>query len=102
MRRLRILYVWLNNGDVIRNVSVCGKDIEQAIEVVIEEEGRKSQRLGRQLTNSRDRRFISKQTRTIVVIKRHTLVREVADDYARPARAIIVSGIDSHPSACCA
>ena len=79
MWRLCVLHARLNNTDVVRNVSVRSEDVEHSIEIVVEKETCKGQRLRRDFSDSRSGCFVGKQTRSIVVVKRDALIREVSD-----------------------
>src|SRR6185369_10951996 len=98
-RRLRVFHARLHDAYVVRNVSIRGKDVGQAIEIVVEKEAGKRQRLGRDFTDTGRGRVVREQTRTVVVVERDTLVGEVSDDDALPARAVVITRIDTHPGA---
>src|SRR5262245_17215857 len=44
--------------------------------------------------------MVDEEAIALVRIERHHLVREVADDQTRTARAVVIGGVDAHPCSC--
>ena len=85
VRRLRIGDLRLDLVDVVRDMPVRGKDIEPAVEIRVEEEARERQRQQRRLPDRGRWGFVDEQAIPLVLVERHHLVREVADDDRLPA-----------------
>ena len=99
VRRLRVGDLRLDRADVVGDVAVGGEDIGQPVEVDVEEETGEREREERCLPHRRRRRFVDEQPVPLVMVQRHHLVREVADDEAGPAAAVVVGGVDAHARA---
>src|ERR1051325_4905459 len=96
MWRLGIFDLFLHCADIVRDMAVRCKDVRQSVEIIIKEETAEGKREQRRLAYRRSWSFVDEQACAFVMIERHHFVREVADHNALPARAIIVSGVDSH------
>ena len=94
-----ILHLRLHPLDLLFDVAVGREDVGEAVEVVVEEEHAKGQRQQAGATDRGARRLVHEQILPLVVIEAQHLVREVADDQVRTARAIVVGGIDTHRAA---
>src|SRR3984885_8203117 len=99
MRRLRVLDVWLHNADVIGNVAVDGEYVGQSVEVIIEKECAKSQRPVRHGGDAGFGGFVREKPRAIVVIERHALVGEIAENETLPTGFVIVRRVGTHARA---
>ena len=84
--------------DVVGDVPVCGKDVRAPVEIVIEEEAAEGQRQQRRRSDRRPRRLVDEQPVPFVVVQRHHLIREIADDKARMPRSVVIGRVHSHPS----
>ncbi len=82
VRRLRVLHVRLDHADVVRNVPVRGEHVEQAIEIVVEEKHANVNDCADIFPMPEFGASSVNKPGTIVVIKRHALVREVSDHHA--------------------
>ena len=81
------------------HVSVCGKDVGESVEIVVEEETAERQRQQRRPADRRPRCIVDEEPIALVVIERHHLVGEVPDDEAGPSGAVVVRGVDAHAGA---
>src|SRR2546430_1011301 len=98
MRRLSILHVRLDHAYVVRDVSVCRKNVQQSIEVIVKEKATEGQRPRRHLTDPGCRCFVRKETRSAIVIETHALVGEVANQQALPPGAVKISCTGAIPA----
>ena len=96
VRRLGIGHLALNGADIVSDVAVGRKDVEEPIEVGVEEERGEREAEERRLPDRRERGLVDEEAVALVRIERHHLVREVADDDARAAAAVVIAGIDRH------
>ncbi len=74
VRRLRVFDLGLHRAYVVRDVAVGRKDVREPVQIIIEKEAGERERQQRRLPYGRSRRFVDKQPRPFVVIKRHHLV----------------------------
>jgi hypothetical protein len=77
-------------------VAVRGEDVGPPVEVVVEEERAEREREQRRLAEARRRCLVKEEARSLVVVERHHLVREVAHDQAGAPRPVVVGGVDPH------
>ncbi len=99
MRALGVGDLRLHRADVVGDVAVGGEDVEQAVEVGVEEEAGERQRQQRRLAHRGRRRIVDEEAGAFVRVERHHLVREVADDEALPAGAVVVGRVHAHAGA---
>src|SRR5207302_5087889 len=99
MRRLGIADPLLHALDGVFDVAIGDENIGPAVVVIIEEETAEAERNQRGAAYFRLRSFIDEQAVTFVVIERDHLIREVGNDDAGPAAAVIVGGVDPHAGA---
>src|SRR3984957_21097075 len=78
VRWLSVPDVRLHHADVIRDVAVDGKNIGQAVEVIIEKERAEREGLVRHPCNTGVRSLVGKEPPAFVVEERHALVCEIA------------------------
>src|SRR5580658_9891308 len=80
-------------------MAVRSNDVQQSVQVIVHEETAKRERLGRPLSNTGSLGLIREQARTVVLIKRHTFVRKIADHDGRKSRTVEVSSVCAHAGA---
>src|SRR5215831_8648096 len=89
----------LDSFNITVQMAISDKDVRPAVEVIVEEKTCEAQRKQRGASDRRAWGFVYKQAVTLVVIKRHHLVRKITDNDAGPAGAIVVRGVNSHSGA---
>src|SRR5947207_12834372 len=82
VRRLAVFDALLYSFDITIEVAIGDEDIGPAVEVVVEEETSESQSEQGSMAHGRARRLIHKQSVALVMVERHHLVGEIADDDA--------------------
>src|SRR5689334_23196156 len=81
MRRLGVLNPVLNVLDRTLEMSIGDKDVEPAIEIVIEKETTEAKRQQTGASNSGTRRFVDKEAVALVVIQSEHLVGEIGNQH---------------------
>src|SRR5215475_407933 len=99
LRRLRILDPLLDTFDIAFKVAIGDKDIEPAIQIVIEEETSEAECEQAGAPNSGARRFVDKQSVAFVVVEGQHLVGKIRYQDTWISRPVVVRGIHSHPGA---
>src|SRR5205814_6835823 len=85
--------------DLVFNVAIGDKNIRPAVVVVIEEEASEAERDQRGTADFGLRSFVDEESVAFVVIERHHLIGEVADDHAGLAGAVVIGSVDTHAGA---
>ena len=96
MRRLGVGDGRLHPVDVVLDVSVRDENVEPAVEIVIEEEAAEGEGEEARCADAGGRRVVDEQVPPLVVVQRQHLVREIADQQALPAAAVVVGRVDPH------
>src|SRR5712671_8164325 len=99
MRRLGVAHAFLHSFDLIFNMPIGDEDIRPAIIVIIEKKASEAQRDQSGPSNFGLRGLVHKKSAAFIVVERHHLVGEVADDDAGMAAAVVVGGVHAHAGA---
>src|SRR5579883_1231472 len=96
MRWLAVPDTLLDALDVVLNMAVGHEDVLPSVVIVVEEETREAQCEQAIAAHLGTGRLIHEQALPFIVVEGHHLIGEVANDDARPARAIVIGGINAH------
>jgi hypothetical protein len=97
-RWLAVLHLRLHAPDLLFDVTVARKDVQVAVQVVVEEEHaeREIQQAG--AANGGSRRLVDEQPGAFVVIEGQHLIGEVPHEKVRPPGAVVIGRVHAHRS----